>query len=126
MRRLDNDLRALIARVRRRWTLLTGLRTANRGAVLLAALVLGAVLFDKLVRPEGAALLLIAASAAALAVTVLALVLRRAPRSPDDRQVARFIEERAAALGHSLDDALVSAETVASSRLCAASSSITT
>ncbi len=105
----EAELRALLARVRRRWTLVAGLRTANRGAALLAVLFTLAVLFDRLVHPQGTALLLVPAAVAAIAVAVFAFVAVRAPRFPGDRQVARFIEERAAELGHPLDDALVSA-----------------
>ncbi len=105
----ESELRAWLARVRRRWTLVAGLRTANRGGVLLAVLLALTVLFDGLVRPEGVALLLVPAAVAAIAGAVCVFVLVRAPRFPDDRQVARFIEERAAELGHALDDALVSA-----------------
>ncbi len=89
--------------------MLAGLRTANRGAALLALLFALVVLFDRLLRPQGTALLLVPAGVALLAVAVFVYVLTRAPRSPDDRQVARFIEERAAELGHGFDDALVSA-----------------
>jgi hypothetical protein len=105
----ERELRALISRVRRRWTLLAGLRTANRGAALLASVFVLVVLFDKVVHPRGTVLLLVPAVVAAIAAAVFAYVLVRSPRFPGDRQVARFVEERAAALGHPLDDALVSA-----------------
>ena len=107
--RPEMELRASIRRVRRRWTLLAGLRTANRGAALLAVLFAVVVLFDRIFHPEGTALLLVPAVVAAIAIAVSAYVLIRAPRFPGDRKVARFIEERAVELGHSLDDALVSA-----------------
>jgi hypothetical protein len=105
----DLALRAALARVRRRWALVAGLRTANLGAALVAVIFALAVLFDRIVHPEGAALLAVPAAVAAIAAAVGVVVVLRSPRLPDDRQVARFIEERAAALGHALDDALVSA-----------------
>jgi uncharacterized protein DUF4175 len=105
----DLALRAALARIRRRWALVAGLRTANLGAALVAVIFALAVLFDRIVHPEGAALLAVPAAVAAIAAAVGVVVVLRSPRLPDDRQVARFIEERAAALGHALDDALVSA-----------------
>lgn len=106
---VERELRELIGRVRRRWAVLVGLRTASQGAGLLAGVLVLAVLFDRLVHPQGTALLLVPAAVAAIAIAVSAFVLVRVPRFPRDRQVARFIEERAAELGHPLEDALVSA-----------------
>jgi hypothetical protein len=103
------ELLASIARVRRRWTIAAALRTANRAATLLAALLTAAVLFDRFFHPQNTALLLVPVTVAAIAIVVVGFVVRRAPRSPATWQVARFIEERAAELGHSLDDAVVSA-----------------
>jgi hypothetical protein len=106
---VERELRELIGRVRRRWAVLVGLRIASRAACLLAGVLVLAVLFDRLVHPQGTVLLLVPAAVAAIAIAVSAFVLVRAPRFPRDRQVARFIEERAAELGHPLEDALVSA-----------------
>ena len=64
-----------------------------------------------MVQPHGLALVLLASSSLVLAVVLPAAALWRMPRRPDDRRVARFIEERAAedpAHG-SLDDAIVTA-----------------
>src|SRR5512141_2000494 len=95
----QQELQSLVARVRRRWTWVVGLRTANCGAALLAGLLGATVLFDRLVRPQGTALLLVPAAVGLIALAVSGFVLMRAPRFPGDRQVARFIEERAARLG---------------------------
>jgi hypothetical protein len=81
------ELRALIARVRRRWTMIAGLRTANAAAVLLAVVFAAAVLFDRLVQPNGTALLLVPAAVAAIAIVVVGLVLVRSPRFPSDRRL---------------------------------------
>src|SRR5215211_6387931 len=98
----ERELGKLIGRVRRRWAVVAALRAASRGACLLAVLSVVAVLFDTLAHPQGAALLMVATAVAASAIAVAGLVVVRAPRLPRDRQVARFIEERAVALGRPL------------------------
>jgi hypothetical protein len=107
---LFNELRGLIDRVRIRWRRRVALRTAAwmlaGGALPLAA----GALVEYLLRPQGIPLLVLAALAVALALVLAGLMVRRLPRRPSDRQVARFIEERAATLCASeFDDSLVSA-----------------
>lgn len=105
-----SELRSFIALVRRRWTTMAALRAGARGAAMVALPIIAAVLADRFLRPDGPALLLLAAITSALAAAVVAAVAWRWPRRPADRQMARFIEERAARLpGRGLDDALVSA-----------------
>lgn len=104
------ELTALLARVRRRWIAVAALRTASRGAAVLAVPIVAAALADRFLRPDGVALLILAAATFVIAAGVLTVVAWRWPRRPADRQVARFVEERAARLpGGALDDAVVSA-----------------
>jgi hypothetical protein len=101
----DEVIRQILQRVRSRWRTLCVLRASTRGA-LGAPIVLGAAVIvshgigrapDALALVGAAALLL-----AAAAVIWAGLPLRHVP---DDRRIARFIEERAPLL----DDRLVSA-----------------
>jgi hypothetical protein len=107
---LYQELQALIASVRKRWTTRIALRTTAKLCAA-AALPLGAAaLAEYWLRPRGAALIVLAAAAVALALAVVWLILRKMPPRPSDRQVARFIEERATALSAGeLNDSLVSA-----------------
>ena len=104
------ELQALIAAVRRGWTRRAALRTTAQVCAA-AALPLGAAaVIEYQFRPHGAALLMLAAAAVSLALAIVWRVLRTMPPRPSDRQVARFIEERATALcAGNLDDSLVSA-----------------
>jgi hypothetical protein len=106
-----NELRSRLAAVRRRWFTLAALRTAARALGAAALPILVALAIELVVRPEGAALMIVAAGAVAASLALAALAIRRMQPRPDDRHVARFIEERAAQLpgGEALDDALVSA-----------------
>ena len=104
------ELRALIAAIRRRWFKAVALRTAGRAAAGASAAVLAGLAADKGFRPEGVALLLLAALTLVAVVAAVFLVVRRMQPRPDDRHVARFVEERAASAGADpMDDALVSA-----------------
>jgi hypothetical protein len=106
-----HELQTLIARVRRRWFALVALRTAGAAMASAAVPVAAGVALDWLIHPEGGALILLASVTAAAATAASAMVVWRARRRPDDRQVARFIEERVAGAGSGppLDDTLVSA-----------------
>jgi hypothetical protein len=73
---------------------------------LAAVPVLAAVSVEYLLAPEGWALVLLAVVTAIASVGLAGMALWRMQRRPDDRHVARFIEERA---NPPLDDALVSA-----------------
>ena len=113
-----DDLRLLLAAVRRRWQGQVRLRAVGRAAAIAAAPLVGAAVIAKLLPlGDGALALLIAAGILAAVAGVIA-VIRTVPRRPDDRQLARFIEERAASHsdGQGFDDVLVSAvETIDSS-----------
>lgn len=105
------ELTALIGRIRRRWFEVVALRTSGRTMAAASAPLLAAAAADLVLRPAGLPLLLLAAAGAGGALLVACWIARGMPRRATDRQVARFIEERAAALpgGKPLDDALVSA-----------------
>ena len=67
-------------------------------------------MLDYLARPQGSGLMALAVGSIVVALAAAALLVRQMPGRPSDRQVARFIEERAARAGHSeLNDSLVSA-----------------
>lgn len=103
-------IRTLIAQVRRRWFATMALRAIGQGAAAAAAPTLAAGLVYWILKPEGGALLAVASVAAALALAGLVLVVRTIERRPDDRRVARFIEERThACAGAAMDDCVVSA-----------------
>ena len=104
-----DEIRQLIDRVRARWRALVALQALVRGA-LVAALIVGAALIaSRWTDGAPVALMALAAAAVLLAAGALAWCLAPLRRVPADRQVARFIEERAP----SLDDRLVTAVDVA-------------
>ena len=104
-------LSTLITAVRRRWVLTAVLRTAGVALAVAAVPLLAAAGVYWLFAPRDAGLLLLAGAAMILALGGMAVVLRRIERRPDDRRVARFIEERAGAVtGHvTMDECVVSA-----------------
>jgi hypothetical protein len=101
----------LLGRVRRRWFAAVALRTIGLAAGAAALPALAAVGVDRILAPEGPALILLGLAAALLSLAAAAVVVARIERRPDDRRVARFVEERAAHLPQigPLEDALVSA-----------------
>ncbi|MEO7792032.1 MAG: DUF4175 family protein [Vicinamibacterales bacterium] len=107
----QHELSAFIAGVRRRWQLRTAawtLGTGSLGAALLLSLTLA---LDRVAQPHGLGLILLATASLLVALGTLGFAFWRMPRRPDDRRVARFIEEQAAqdrAHG-ALDDAIVTA-----------------
>ena len=100
----------MIARVRRRWLLRTRLRSAGIALGAAALPVVGAVAAVRAFDMGGEPLLGLLSAAAIVAAVAAGLSLRRMPRRPTDREVARFVEERLAETGDaSLEDHLVSA-----------------
>jgi hypothetical protein len=94
-----------LRRIRRRWFTLQLLKVLARILVAAALVFAAAALIDRALEPTDAPLLALAALAILLslvAIVVLAWPLRR---QPDDRQVARFVEECCP----ELDDAVVTA-----------------
>lgn len=105
------QLHELIANVRRRWFATVALRTIG-AATFAASIPAGAaVAVDALLAPQGLALILLAAVAALLSILSAAVVLARIEPRPDDRRVARFVEERATLVPGSapLEDSVVTA-----------------
>ena len=105
------ELRALLARVRRRWFAEAALTAGGRAAAAAAIPLLVAAAAGWLLSPSGWRLVALMGLAAGAALAAAVAVLWRMPRRPDDCQVARFIEERTGAseVAPALCDALVSA-----------------
>ena len=103
------ELVALLRRVRRRWQAARALRAAAAATAAVAAGLLVVLATDRLLRPDDAAMVALAAAALLLAVAALARTVWRLRVAPDDRRVARYIEERCPAL----QDRLTSAADVA-------------
>ena len=104
-------LQRLITAVRRRWFMTAASRTAGMTMAIGAVPVLAAAGVYWLFAPQGAGLLMLAAAAVLLSISGAAVVIARIERRPDDRRVARFIEERAESLPgqSSMDECVVSA-----------------
>ena len=110
-----DQLRTRLAAIRRRWLAMTVWSAAGRSAAG-AALPLGAAAAAGwFLKPAGGGLMVLGAVTLALELTLLVFLFGRRPRRPDDRRVARFVEEQWQAGGHlpDLRDALVSAVQVA-------------
>ena len=99
------ELRAILADVRARWQRQALLRAWLLGATTAAAMLLVGVLAVRLVAAEGIPLVVVVAAAATAAFAALLFALLPLRLPPSDRQIARFIEERAGGL----DDVLVTA-----------------
>jgi hypothetical protein len=106
-----DELRALLAQVRRRWFALAALESSGRATLLAAIPILLAAATAWALGPRGWTLVGLMALAAIAAAAGIALVFFRMPARPDDCQVARFVEERAGTpeVSAALSDALVSA-----------------
>ena len=107
----QDQLRAFIRAVRRRWFADEALRVAGRASFAAAVPAFAALLLYWIFGPKGGALVLLAfSSCLASSAAALMVVSRMHPR-PSDGQVARFVEERAAAVPgvSGFDDALVTA-----------------
>jgi hypothetical protein len=112
----QSQVRALLARVRRRWRQLTLLRAAVRGVLAATAvLALGLLIAGRIDRAP-LVLATLGGIAVVLALAALAWGLWPARHAPSDARVARFIEER----DPSLDDRLVSAVDLSTSDRSAA------
>lgn len=99
------DLDSLLHDIRRRWRAIAALRAGARGVALASAVLAAAALAERLVQPSDTALLILGSLAATLVLAALAWAAWPLRRQPDDRQIARFVEERVP----ELDDALVTA-----------------
>ena len=99
------DLGTSLDRIRRRWRLAVVLRAAARAMVAVALIAAAAALAVRWGSPSDSALMVTAALAALLSLALVAFTAWPLRRRPDDRQVARYIEEHCP----ELDDALVTA-----------------
>src|SRR5688572_24565463 len=100
-----SELKTILADVRRRWSRRALLRAWTLGATTAAAMLLVGLLAVWLVAREGFPLVLAVVSASAIALVSLIVALLQVRQTPTDKQIARFIEERAGGL----DDVLVTA-----------------
>ena len=107
-----DQISEFIDRVRARWLALVVFQAAVRGAIAVALIVGAATIAARWTDGAPIALILLAATAAAVALGALGWSLAPLRHRPADRQVARFIEERVLAL----DDRLVTAVDVAESK----------
>lgn len=105
------QLHELIVKVRRRWFAAVALRTIGRAAVAASIPAIAAVVVDAVLAPQGGALMLLGAAAVLLSIVLAAVVVAAVEPRPDDRRVARFVEERAALVpgSASLEDTVVTA-----------------
>ena len=109
-----DELRSLLARVRRRWFGYTALTTLGSAAAAAAVPLAIAAAAARVVAPAGWWLVGVVAAACAASAAAVAWTLFRMQRRPDDCRVARFVEERTGAGGvtPAVCDTLVSAVAV--------------
>ena len=100
-----DELRAVLARVRRRWLAARSMRATARVAFAIIGLLLLLLFTDRFLRPADLPMVGLFLVALVLGATVFLRAFWPLRRSPSDRQVARFIEERCPAL----EDRLASA-----------------
>jgi hypothetical protein len=116
-----DQLQSLLNDVRRRWRTSVALRLAGRASLSASICLLAAFALASVLQPRDTALLAIVGTLLAIAGGVAFVVLRGFGHRPSDARVARFVEERVAAIhGHAqvdesagtiqpFDDVLVSA-----------------
>jgi len=100
-----DELRAILRAVRSRWQRRALLRAWAMGAATAAAMLLVGLLAVFLIASEGIPLVIVVAAAIAVALSALVFAMLPMRQPPSDRQIARFIEERAGGL----DEVLVTA-----------------
>jgi hypothetical protein len=100
-----SELRAILSAVRARWQRRVLLEAWALGGVTAGAMVFIGVLAVWLIASEGVPLVLVVAAVGAVALTTLLVALSSIRHAPSDRQIARYIEERAGGL----DEVLVTA-----------------
>jgi hypothetical protein len=107
----------LLLSIRRRWRAEVVLRAVGRGALLAAAPVLAGVGLAAWLAPDDGALTVLACAMALAVVAAVVMSAWSLGRTPGDRQIARFVEERAATHAEAapFDDVLVSAVDAAGS-----------
>lgn len=105
----EAELRALLRSVRQRWIVSEGLLAGARGLAAAAALITAAAVLVKIAGTTSLPLVLLASVTLAGAVGVIVWSLWPLRRTPNDGQVARFVEEKVP----ELEDRLVSAVEIA-------------
>jgi hypothetical protein len=107
----NEQLREFLATVRRRWFADEAMRVVARAAAAAAIPGAAGLFAHWLFAPAGAGLVVLAAATLLASLVAAALVARRMHPRPTEEHVARFVEERAAALDgvRPFDDALVTA-----------------
>ncbi len=100
-----SELSGLLARVRNRWRAVAALRAWSLAAAVTSLVLALALVAQRLVVPDGFALVALWLVAAAVALVVIGWMAVPLRRAPADRQIARFIEECCP----ELEDALVTA-----------------
>ncbi len=99
------DLDNLLHGIRRRWQRCVALRAAARACVLVAVLLAAPALAERAVQPGDTALLALGTTVVVLIIAAIAISAWPLRRAPTDRQIARFVEERAP----ELDDTIATA-----------------
>src|SRR5262249_41463403 len=99
------DLDVVLRRIRRQWVTLTAFEVSARALIACGLIVAAFGLVDRWAHPGDTGLLAIAVAALFMAVAVIAALAAPLRRVPDDRRIARFVEERVPGL----DDAIVTA-----------------
>src|SRR5687768_8536293 len=99
------QLTALLDRVRRRLLAMTAMRAWTRTAAALAVVSLAALLIDRLLSPEGPALIALWSAVGVVSVACGGVIVAALRRTPGQHQIARFVEERCP----EMEDALVTA-----------------
>src|SRR5262245_64172902 len=94
-----DELRALLAGIRRRWFALTALESSARAALMAALPILLATGAARIIGAKGWSLVGLMAVAGIAAAAAIVRMFLRMPSRPDDRQVARFVAEGPAAAG---------------------------
>ncbi len=94
-----DELRSLLARIRRRWFGFTVLTTIGRAAAAASIPLAAAAAIVWAAAPLGWRLVAVLAIACAVAAAAVGRVLLRMQRRPDDCRVARFVEESTGASG---------------------------
>src|SRR5262245_51386140 len=106
---MNNELRELVQRIRRRWFRAVALRIAARGMFGVALIVICGALADRALAPAEPLVLVLAAAVALLSAGTIAAAIWPYRHRPGDARVARLIEERCP----ELDDAVATAVDVA-------------
>jgi archaellum component FlaC len=108
---VNHEVQSLMAGVKRRWLAQALLQAVGRAAAAASIPLIVVLVAARILSLGDGALTVLVSVAGALAVALAGALIWRIDRQPDDRRIARFIEERVAALPDvtPLDDSLVSA-----------------